>query len=94
MDAVSAIAFAIKNNIFDGEIYNVLTDNLTVRQIVGIIKRHVAELKVDFVDSKIMNQLSYNVAMEKYCKLGFLKKGDIQIGISETIGMLEKCNQH
>ena len=38
-DAIKTILFIIKNNLFDKEIYNILTGNYTVRQILKIIKK-------------------------------------------------------
>ena len=88
-DASNAIAFIIKNNIFDGRIYNVLTTNVTVRQVVEIIKEFVPSLSIDFVDSKIMNQLSYEVSCNRFKSLGFDFKGDLRQGIKQTISQLK-----
>ena len=57
-DASRAIEFIIKNKIFDGQIYNILTTNATVRQVVDTIKEFVPRLEIEFVDNRIMNQLS------------------------------------
>ena len=43
----------------DREIYNVVTANYTVREIIEAIRARVGELRIEFVDSPIMNQLSY-----------------------------------
>jgi len=84
-DAVRAINFIIKKNMFDNEIYNVVTINSTVHQIVEIIKKHVPKLHIEFVDSKIMNQLSYNVLGQKFELKGFQFEGDMDRGISDTL---------
>jgi len=60
-DASRAIAFIIRKDLFDGRIYNVLTHNATVRQVVDTIREFVPDVQVAFVDNKIMNQLSYEV---------------------------------
>ncbi|EDZ62255.1 NAD-dependent epimerase/dehydratase [Sulfurimonas gotlandica GD1] len=91
-DAVNSIAFLIKNDIFDKNIYNVLTKNLTVKDIVDSIKENVDSLNIDFVETQIMNQLSYDVANEKFKKLGFEFKGDYKKGIKETIDTLKTSN--
>ena len=91
-DASNAFIHVIKNNIFDGEIYNVLTLNATVKQIVDSIKEFVPLLRIDFVDSKIMNQLSYEVSCEKFIKSGFQFKGNLNEGVSDTIKLLMNCN--
>ena len=92
-DAIQAIAFIIKNGIFNGEIYNVLTHNLTVRDVVNVIHEWVPDLKIDFVDHEIMNQLSYSVSCEKFKSLGFDCKGSIHKGIRETIELLKNVYQ-
>ena len=65
-DASRAIAFIIEKDIFDGRIYNVLTNNSTVRQVVETIREFVPDLDVEFVNNKIMNQLSYEVLDERF----------------------------
>lgn len=92
-DAYRAISFVIKNELFNGEVYNVLTHNLTVKEVVETIKMHVEKVKIDFVDTKIMNQLSYNVASEKISRQGFIAEGSIENGILETISYLRNANR-
>ena len=45
-DASRSIEFIIRNNLFDGGIYNVLTENATVHQVVDIIRESVPDLRV------------------------------------------------
>ena len=40
------------------------------------------------VESKIMNQLSYNVSTEKFLKTGFKYEGSLERGIEETLSLL------
>ena len=61
-DAIRAIAFVIKQDLFDGRVYNVLTLNATVRDIVECIREFVPDVRLSFVNSPIMNQLSYEVS--------------------------------
>ena len=92
-DGIQAIAFIIKNRIFNSEIYNVLTHNLTVRDVVDVIHEWVPDLKIDFVDHEIMNQLSYNVSCEKFKRIGFEFRGDVRRGIGQTIRLLRNAYQ-
>ena len=87
-DAVRAIVFMVENKLFDGSIYNVVTTNATVREVVEHIRRHIPNLHVDFVDSQIMNQLSYEVLNTRMVNAGFQTQGDIGSGISNTIKLL------
>ena len=91
-DAVSAIDFIVRNRLFDGNVYNVVTENVTVRQVVELIRGHVPELEIEFVETQIMNQLSYEVANTRMSEAGFQVKGDLASGISETIGWLQNAN--
>lgn len=91
-DAVNSIAFIIKNDLFDNDIYNVLTLNATVENIVSVIKKEIDNIKINFVDTEIMNQLSYDVANEKFKKLGFNFTGNLDISINQTINKLRNAN--
>ena len=91
-DASRAIAFIIEKDIFDGRIYNVLTNNSTVRQVVEIIREFVPDLDVEFVDNKIMNQLSYEVSCDRFKSQGFTFSGDLRRGIGETISLLKQAS--
>ena len=93
LDATRAMAFIIRKDLFDGRIYNVLTHNATVRQVVDTIREFVPDLQVSFVDSKIMNQLSYEVSCERFMEEGFTFAGDLRRGIGETIGLLRQVNR-
>jgi|TARA_B110000263_G_scaffold240659_1_gene244073 nucleoside-diphosphate-sugar epimerase len=92
LDASQAIIYIIKNNIFDGQIYNVLTHNSTVRQVVDTIKVFVPNLEIDFVDNRIMNQLSYEVLCDRFKSKGFVFSGNLRRGIEETIDLLKNSN--
>ncbi|MEO8064326.1 MAG: SDR family oxidoreductase [Pseudomonadota bacterium] len=91
-DAARSLSFIIRKDLFDGRIYNVLTQNATVRQIVDVIREFVPELKVEFVDNRIMNQLSYEVSRERFSEQGFVFAGDLRRGIGETIALLRNAN--
>jgi len=84
-DAVKAIKFIIEKNIFNGEIYNIVSSNNTVSEIVDTIRKLVPNLKVELVDSEIMNQLSYNVISDKIKKIGFTTSNNIHTHIKSTI---------
>jgi UDP-glucose 4-epimerase len=90
-DAVNAINFAIAGGHFPNQIYNVLTFNATVAQIVGAIQERIPDLKIDYVDAKIMNQLSYDVMCDKFKALGFTFEGDLTRGIHDTLGLLHNA---
>jgi len=92
LDASRAIELIIKNNIFDGRVYNVLTNNSTVREVVEVIREFVPDIEVGFVDSKIMNQLSYEVLDNRFKSHGFVPAGSLKRGIGETIALLKQAD--
>ncbi len=88
VDASRAICHIIQNDLFDGSINNVLSINATVREVVESIREFVPGLEIEFVNSKIMNQLSYEVLSERFHSKGFTPEGVLRRGINETIKLL------
>lgn len=86
-DAVAAISFIIEHELFDGRVYNVVTQNATVRDIVTAIAVHRPQLQVCTVDTPIMNQLSYHVLNRRFAEQGFVPSGDLARGIADTIAL-------
>jgi len=88
-DAVRAIQHVITKDIFDSEIYNVLTDNITLEGIISIIEVLGGRpAQIDYVDSPIMNQFSYEVSKVKFQGTGFNYQGSIQEDIANTLKIL------
>ena len=87
-DCVRAISFILEKNLFDRGIYNVLTGNHTVEEIVRTIERFVP-VTVNYVGSPIMNQLSYEVDDRKFKSLGFAPRGDLERGVGGSINLLK-----
>jgi UDP-glucose 4-epimerase len=87
-DAVRAFGFIIDRDLFDGRIYNVLTLNATVSEIVDRVREFVPQTEVSFVDSPIMNQLSYEVSSQRFLDTGFTFSGDLRRSIGETVSLL------
>ena len=90
-DAVAVVVHTINNDLFDGNIYNVVTANATVRQVVDAIRAHVPDLQISYVDTQIMNQLSYEVLADKIAAHGFAANGDMPGGIEATIKLLRRA---
>lgn len=92
-DAMNALHFVIDHDVFDGCVYNILTTNARVDQIVEIIRRFIPKLEVQMVDSPIMNQLSYEVSNERFRSLGFEFHGSLEKGIRDTIQLLHNAHR-
>jgi UDP-glucose 4-epimerase len=91
-DAISAFVFIINQNLFDRRVYNVLTTNATVNDIIQIISSNVPAATIEYVDTEIMNQLSYEVASERFKAHGFGYDGKLESGINATLQLLENSN--
>lgn len=87
-DAVGAMLFVLRRQQFDGRVYNVLTLNATVHQVVETLSTFVPDLSVTHVDSPLMNRLSYRVDNSRFSALGFEFTGTLARGIGDTIAML------
>ena len=88
-DAFKVLKFCIQKDIFNNTIYNVLSGNFTVKQIIQIIKRYKKNVRIQFVNSEIMNQLSYHVDSKKIEKLGLKLNSSIQNDIKNTLSLFE-----
>jgi nucleoside-diphosphate-sugar epimerase len=91
-DCVGAISFAIRENLFDGQIYNVVSKNCSVRDVIDTIKDYIPDLEIKLVEHKIMNQLSYEVLSSRLEEKGFTSKNELRSGIHDTISMLQNSN--
>ena len=87
-DAANAMNFFITEH-HDNEVFNVLTDNYTVQNILDSIQ-NLQDIEIEFVESKIMNQLSYFVRNEKIKSAGFTFDGDLDQSIEDTFKWLRQ----
>ena len=60
--------FILSKKLFDRKIYNIVSENLTVNQIITKINKN-NKTKIKLVNVKIMNQLSYKVDSTKIRKI-------------------------
>ena len=86
-DLFSVFKFFIDNNIFNNNTYNVLTGNYTVKQILNKIRKFKKNIKIKFIKSIIMNQLTYFVDNKKIKKLGVTFNSDINDDIKKTLNL-------
>ena len=89
VDAFGAFKFTIEKNFFKNDIFNVLTDNYTVNQILGKIRKFKKNISIDYVNAPIMNQLSYHVDDSKIKNQGFKITGSIEKDIKNTLKLLQ-----
>lgn len=87
-DAVDAVHFIIRGKLFEGGTYNVLTMNATVADILDVIRMHVPDISIEYVDTKIMNQLSFQVSSQRIRNCGFEFHGDLRRAVDDTFTLL------
>ncbi len=83
--------FINQPKLISNEIYNLVTKNLSVRQIVDIIKKS-KKIRIKFINSRIMNQLSYRVSSEKIKLKGFKTTSTIEKDIIKTLKIFDTDN--
>ena len=88
-DAVKAINFIIQKRLYDRRVYNVVTTNTTISNIVKIISGIAPDIAIEHVDTPIMNQLSYHVSNQRFRDLGFEFEADLEQEIGKTIDLLK-----
>jgi UDP-glucose 4-epimerase len=89
VDAFQAFKFTIEKNFFENDIFNVLTGNYTVNQILQKIRKFKRNISIKYVDAPIMNQLSYHVDDSKIKYHGLKMKGNLEEDVKNTLKLLQ-----
>jgi UDP-glucose 4-epimerase len=87
-DAMRVFEYFIFNDLFNCQIYNVVTFNKSVKDIINLIKLYKKKIKINFVKNRIMNQLSYSASTDKIIKTGFVFRGNLKKSIKKIISIL------
>ena len=91
-DFYQLIVFFLKEKKYlNNQTYNLVTKNLTVKDIIEIIKIK-KKVHIRFVNSKIMNQLSYRVSNSKLHKIGFKSNSNLKKEIFDTLKLFQFKN--
>ena len=88
-DSFEVFKFCLDKNFFKNDIFNILTGNFTVNQILKKIKKIKKKLNIKYVNSPIMNQLSYHVDDKKIKKNGLKLNSKIDTDIKNTLNLLK-----
>jgi UDP-glucose 4-epimerase len=88
-DAFKLFKFTIENDFFKNDVYNVLSGNFTVNQILKKITKFKKNIKIKLVNAPIMNQLSYHVSKKKLNDKGLNLNSDIEYDIKNTLKLFE-----
>ena len=88
-DSFDVFKFCLEKNFFENDIFNVLSGNFTVNQILNKIKKINKKIKIVYVNSPIMNQLSYHVDDQKIKNKGLVLKSNIDVDIKDTLSLFK-----
>ena len=87
-DAFKVFKFCIEKDFFHNDIFNVLSGNYTVNQIITKIRKYKKNINIKLVKSQIMNQLSYHVSQKKISRYGLILNSNIERDIKDTMKLL------
>ncbi len=90
-DLSNAITHIIKKNIFNNQIYNIVSNNYKVSDIVKYINLF-KKVKIKYVYHPIMNQLSYSVMNKKFTDTNFKFNSNIKKEIQKTLKRLKNLD--
>ena len=88
-DAFKLFKFCIDENFFENDIYNVVSNNFTVNQIINKIKKLKKNVKISYVSSAIMNQLSYHVDKKKLSNRGLFLNSNLDRDVADTLNLFK-----
>lgn len=88
-DAIKTIIFFVNKNKFNNEIYNVITNNYTVSNILDLIKKNNFKPLIQITRSPILNQFSYKVTRQKLDKIGIKLSKSVKKDIKLTLSLLK-----
>jgi len=88
-DAFKLFKFCIDKNFFENDIYNVVSNNFTVNQIINKIKKLKKNIKISYINSAIMNQLSYHVDKKKLSNRGLFLNSNLDRDVADTLNLFK-----
>ena len=84
-DAFKTINFILIKNFFPCEVFNILSENKTVNDILKIIRKNNYKTKIKFTKSRILNQDSYKISKKKINSYGLNLNSKIEKDIKQTL---------
>ena len=91
-DALRVFKFTIEKNFFKNDCYNILTSNLTLKNIINYFKKYKKNIKIKYEKSKLINQYSYKISNLKFSQEALYLKGSIDSDIKQTLNKFRNIN--
>tara|TARA_Y100000590_G_C15613926_1_gene974966 strand:+ start:256 stop:1188 length:933 start_codon:yes stop_codon:yes gene_type:complete len=91
-DAFKVIKFTIEKNFFNNNVFNILSEHLTLKKVISYFKKHKKKIKIKYEKSKLVNQYSYKVSNQKFTTNAFALNAKISNDIKSTLKIFGKIN--
>jgi UDP-glucose 4-epimerase len=92
-DAFKVIKFTIEKDFFLNDVFNILSENLTLHQIIKFFKQNKKQIKIKYHNSKLINQFAYTISDKKFSSQAFRLKSKIKDDIKDTLKLLGNFNE-
>ena len=86
-DAFKLFKFTIEKNFYENDVYNVVSNNYTVYEIINKIRKYRKNIKISYVYSPIMNRLSYHVSKKKLYSKGLNLNSNLNQDLANTLNL-------
>lgn len=87
-DAARAFLFALERDIPSGELFNVVGENVRVKDLVSLLDRMVGGVSVNYLPDKHPESYSRPIDSTKFKKLGYETKFTLEDGVREILSLL------
>lgn len=84
-DAAAMIRFCLENSDLPEVVYNGVTLNASVRQIVDTLQRLVPDVDVRYTEQDFLNRMSFDVSGERLQQAGFKAEFDLEKGLKDLL---------
>ena len=91
-DAFKVFKFTIENNFFKNEIFNILSQHLTLKEIINHFKKYNKRVRIKYEKSKLVNQYSYRISNKKFTQQALWLNSKIYQDIKSTLKLFRNID--
>ena len=84
-DAFLVIKHTLEKKFFKNDVYNILSENLTLEKLISYYKKNKKKVKIKYQKSKLINQYPYEISNKKFTAEAFKLKSKISNDIKITL---------
>lgn len=84
-DAVDALLLVARRGDTGGRVFNVVTENATLGEVVAAVREVVPDCVVQYVEPPYQQQVSYGLSDARIRSLGFRPRGSLVLGVREVV---------